>query len=100
MLDTHCIIRTQNAGVFAGTLYTHDQTTRHATLHNARRLWTWAGAASLSELSQKGTAKPRECKFPAPVPEILLAEVIEIIPTSQVAQQSINSVPVWTAHLN
>lgn len=89
------IIRTRSAGVFAGHLSSYkDQT---AILSNARRLWFWSGAASLSQLSVDGTSNPSGCKFPVAVPEVTLPEVIEILPLSEKARASIDSVPVWKA---
>lgn len=93
---THVIARTHSAGVFAGTIKSRDG--KEAVLTDARRIWYWEGAASLSELATKGTSKPSACKFPAPVAEVLLTEVIEIIPTTEVARMSIAEVPTWTRH--
>ena len=70
---------------------------REVVLTDARRLWYWAGAASLSELAVRGTSKPTECKFPVSVPRVLLLEAIEILDVTAKAQASIASVPVWTA---
>lgn len=89
----YVIVRTYTAGVFAGTL-THREG-KEATLANARRLWYWSGAASLSQLAQSGTSKPRSCKFPEPVGQIILTEVIEILSVTPDAQKSIEEVPVW-----
>jgi hypothetical protein len=60
----YVIVRTYSAGVFAGTL--RERNGKEVTLHNARRIWYWAGAASLSQLAQSGTSKPNQCKFPEP----------------------------------
>lgn len=54
----YVIVRAARAGVFAGNLVT--RTGQEATIANARRLWYWAGAASLSQLAQSGTSKPKE----------------------------------------
>lgn len=89
------IVRTYSAGVFAGVLKEHDRKTQHAVVTNARRLWFWSGAASLSQLSQDGVSDPAGCKFPAAVPEVELAQVIEILPLSDKAKASIEGVPVW-----
>lgn len=93
---THAIVRTYSAGVFAGTIQSRDG--KEIILTNARRIWYWEGAASLSELAEKGTSKPSGCKFPAPVSEVLLTEVIEITPTTEAARKSIEEVPTWTNH--
>ena len=92
MIGRHCIIRC-TAGVFAGTLKSHSGT--EAVVTDARRIWYWSGAATLSQLAVDGTADPDNCKFPTPVPEILLTGVNEIIPTTDKARASIASVPVW-----
>jgi hypothetical protein len=94
----YVIVRSYDAGAFAGELKEHDRVTRHAVLANARRLWYWSGAASLSELSQKGVSNPNGCKFPAEVPEQLIANVIEVIPCTEAARESIAKVPLWTKH--
>ena len=93
MIGKHCIVRTHSAGVFAGILKSRDG--KEAVVTNARRIWYWDGAASLSQLAVDGTSKPKNCKFPVSVHEILLTDVIEIIPTTKVAQESIEEVPVW-----
>jgi len=93
MIGKYVIARTYSAGVFAGTLKSRDG--KESVLTNARRIWYWAGAASLSQLAMEGTNRPTECKFPCPVDEVLLTETIEIIQCSEVAQKSIQEVPVW-----
>ena len=93
MIGRYCMVRTYSAGVFAGTIKSRDG--KEALLTDARRIWYWAGAASLSQLANEGTSAPKDCKFPAPVPEVLLTEVIEIIPISDIARKSIDSVQPW-----
>lgn len=89
------IVRTRSAGVFAGDLQSFKEGI--AVVANARRLWYWSGAASLSQLSVEGVKNPGACKFPVAVPEVTLPEVIEILPVSKKARASIDSVPVWSA---
>ena len=88
-----CMVRTYSAGVFLGEVASKDGKEVH--LKNARRMWYWDGAASLSQLATEGTSAPKNCKFPAPVPDVLLTEAIEIIPASEAAIASIAAVPVW-----
>ena len=64
---------------------------------NARRLWYWSGAASLSQLAMQGTSRPNECKFPLPVERIVLTEAIEILDVTESARANIEAVPVWRA---
>lgn len=91
----YSIIRTYSAGVFAG--YIKSRNGKEAVITNARRLWYWSGAASLSELSLNGAKNPEQCKFPAEVSEVTLTEVIEILPCTKEAEKSIKAVPVWEA---
>jgi len=87
------MVRTQLAGVFAGTVARREGS--EAELTGARRIWYWDGAASLSQLATNGTTKPSGCKFPCEVDEVLLVGVIEIIPITDKAKASIASVPEW-----
>ncbi len=90
----YVIVRTYSAGVFAGTLVSRKG--KEVVLTNARRLWYWAGAASLSELAVRGTSQPALCKFPVAVPRVELTEAIEILDVTAKAIASIEGVPVWT----
>ena len=89
----YVICRTYSAGVFAG--YIEKEEGQEVTLRQARRIWYWDGAASLSQLATNGTSKPENCKFPCTVDIVRLKQVIEIIPCTKEAQESINSVPIW-----
>lgn len=95
MEEPYVIVRTYSAGVFAGRLVSRDG--REATLRDARRLWYWAGAASLSELAVRGTSQPKKCKFPTAVARVVLLEAIEILDVTDEARASIEAVPVWSA---
>ena len=91
----YVIVRTYSAGVFAGYLESRDG--KEGVMLQARRIWYWSGAASLSELAMKGVSKPDDCKFPCIVDKITLTEIIEIIECTKEAKKSITDVPVWTA---
>jgi len=89
----YCIVRTYSAGVFAG--YLEKREGQEAVVRNARRIWYWNGAASLSQLSVDGTSKPNSCKFPCEVDKVELMQVIEIIECTEIARKSIQGVPLW-----
>ena len=89
----YVIVRTTSAGVFAG--YIDSRKGREVVLSQARRIWYWDGAASLSQLAMTGTSKPQTCKFPQEVDRVVLTEAIEILDVTQEAKASIASVPVW-----
>jgi len=58
MNNKYVIVRTYSAGVFAGTLVSREG--REVTLADARRIWYWDGAASLSQLAMEGTKETRQ----------------------------------------
>ena len=89
----YVMVRTYSAGVFAG--YVKSRKGQEVVLTNARRIWFWSGAASLSQLATDGTSNPDGCKFPCEVSEVLLTQVIEIISITKKAEKSIKGVPVW-----
>ena len=89
----YVMCRTENAGVFAG--YLKSRNGREVVLQDARRIWYWKGAASLSQLAMEGTKNPADCKFACPVDEVLLTELIEMIPITQKAKSNIDAVKEW-----
>lgn len=76
-LGDRVLIRTYSAGVHFGTLIEINGQEVH--LEQARRLWSWNGALSLSEIAVKGI-NISTSKISVPVAEILLTQAIEIIP--------------------
>lgn len=89
------IVRTYSAGVFYGEIVSRKG--QEVKMKNARRLWYWDGAASLSQLAVSGTTKPQNCKFPVAVPDVLVTQAIEILEVMPAAQKSIEGVAVWMA---
>lgn len=89
----YVIVRTYSAGVFAGNL--ESRTGREVVLRDARRIWYWSGAASLSQLAVDGTSDPENCKFPVAVDRVELLEAIEILDVTPAAEASIKAVNVW-----
>ena len=89
----YVIVRTYSAGVFAGELESRNG--QEVVLRNARRIWYWSGAASLSQLAMEGTKDPNGCKFPCAVDRVELLQAIEIIDVTPQAMKSIKAVPIW-----
>jgi hypothetical protein len=94
MIGKYVVVRADRAGVFAGTLTEKSGT--EVIMEQARRIWYWDGAASLSEMAINGVSKPENCKFPAPLQKILVLGVIEIIPCTKKAEESLKGVPIWS----
>jgi len=96
MKKKYVMVRTYAMGVFAGTLEP-ESTETCKVLTNARRIWHWSGAASLSQLATDGTSDPENCKFPCEVARVELTspqgfEVLDVTPT---ARKSIAEVEIW-----
>lgn len=89
----YVIVRTYSAGVFAGFL--ESKKGQEVVMRQARRLWYWDGAASLSQLAVDGVSRPQNCKFPVAVDRIELTQAIEILDVTPGAQKCIEQVPVW-----
>lgn len=92
-METRKIVRANGAGVFFGEIVEKNGDT--VTMKNARRLWYWSGASSLSELAQHGVARPNECKFPCTVDEVEVFNVLEILSVTEEAGRSIDEVKEW-----
>lgn len=92
-LSKKCVVRGDCSGVFFGTVKSIDG--RIVELENVRRLWYWDGANSISDLAIQGTKKPEKCKFTKAVNQLLLTDVIEIIPATQEAITNIESIKAW-----
>jgi hypothetical protein len=91
MVGAECIVRTQSAGVWFGVIQAKDG--REVIVKNARRLWRWKAAESLSlsAVARYGV-DPRRCKFAPAVGSVWL-EAIELIPVTPGAAASIKEVP-------
>ena len=92
-IGKYCIIRSDRAGVFAGTVEEHDG--QSVVLRNVRRLWYWDGAASISQIAVDGVKEPQNCKFTMAVDTLALFDVIEIIPATEKAREVIEGVEIW-----
>lgn len=88
-----CIVRCYGAGVFCARVESLEGQT--AQLLEARRLWYWDGAASLSQLAMEGVKVPENCKFTMTVPRMTVTQVLEIIPCTEQAIASIGGVKEW-----
>ena len=89
----YCIVRTYSAGVFAG--YVESRNGQEVVMRQARRIFYWDGAASLSQLAVDGTCKPQNCKFPCAVDKVELLQAIEILECTEKAKKSIEGVKTW-----
>lgn len=96
MNKKYSIIRTHSAGVWMGVVKSLNGSI--AIITEARRLWYWSGAASLSQLSVEGTKRPNDCKFAMTITDedgVYLPQVIEVLPCTGVAAENIKAVKEW-----
>lgn len=80
------MIRTYSAGVHFGRLVSRKG--KEVKLKDAHRVFYWANACTLSQLSVDGSTDPSN-KISMGVEEIILTEAIEVIKMSQVAFDSL-----------
>jgi hypothetical protein len=82
-LGQHVVLRTENAGVHIGVL--SYIVNGEAVLSDARRLWYWKGAFTLSEVATKGV-EVNGTRMAVSVPSMQVNGVIEVIPTTEAAR--------------
>ena len=93
IIGKYCIVRCFRASVFAGTVA--DREGQAVLIRDARRIWSWSGAASLSQLALDGTKEPNECKFTVACESVVVLDAIEIIPCTDAAQRRICGGKKW-----
>ena len=87
------IVRTNRAGVFYGEVKKREGDT--VTMANVRKVWYWDGACAVEELAANGTTEPESCKFTVKVKEMTVMQAIQIIPCTEKAVKSLESVKEW-----
>lgn len=93
MIGKYVIVRGNRSGVFAGTFAGMERGLTRLT--DCRRLWYWDGAASDFQIATDGTTRPDKCRFTVTVAEIILTDVIEVIPASETAEKRIKEIKEW-----
>ena len=96
VLGRDCIIRGDRSGVFFGCVEKIDPATNTVELERAIHIWSWRGAANTAELAAHGVAEPNDCKFVEAPDRIQIWDVIEVIPCSAKAAESLSNVPIWS----
>lgn len=92
-MEKYYIVRGDRSGVFFGHI--KERNGQEVTMTEVCRLWYWDGAASISQLAESGTTKPKSCKFTVTVDEALVLDAIEIDECSDKAVRSIKEVKKW-----
>lgn len=93
MIGKICMFRTYSAGVHFGELV--EKNNQECLVKNARRVFYWTDACSLSQLAMEGSKDISNCKIAMVVSEIVLDQVIEIIPMSKEAIDVLGGAKDW-----
>lgn len=90
-----CIVRCYSAGVFFGEVkeVTSAANGLNVRLGNARKVWYWDGAAAVEQLSQDGCND--SSKITVAVPELVVANAVQIIPCSDKAIKNLKAKKEW-----
>ncbi len=88
----YVLVRTYAAGIHFGFIKEYDPKTRHMVLKNARRLWFWKGAFTPSAVALNGV---KDAKISVTLPEMIVTEVIEIMPLGKAIQKQLSEFPTY-----
>ncbi len=92
----YVLIRTYSAGVHIGYLSSKEYTASGIVvkLLDTRRVYSWSGAMTLSQLALEGSKKQELCKITVRIPENEMV-AIEVIPVSELAFDNLNKIEEW-----
>lgn len=93
MIGKCCMFRTYSAGVHFGVLVEKNEQT--CLVKNSQRIYSWVKACSLSQLAMEGSKNLDACRISIPVDEIVLEQVIEIIPMPESTVAAFREVKQW-----
>lgn len=92
-LNEKYLVRCDRSGVFYGEVVEIQGTT--VKIKNARKIFYWTGANCLEQLATEGTKSPNDCKFTVLVDEIIIFDLIQLLPCSLDAISNIEGVREW-----
>jgi hypothetical protein len=87
------LIRSYASGVHYGILKEYDFYTRHVLLEKVRRIWSWSGAFTLSQVANDG---PKEGKLSQELQHMIVSQIEEIVECSEKAIAVMNAIPNHT----
>lgn len=92
-IGKYVVARCYAAGVHVGVLRDYDFKTRHATLTESRRIWSWEGAFTLNAVANDA---PTGGKISQEVDSVTVSQVEEIIPCTEKAEKALRKVKAHT----
>ena len=92
-MEKYYIVRGDRSGVFAGRIV--ERKGSEVTMTDVRRIWSWEGACSLSQMANEGVKRPKDCRFSVTVDELLILDAIEILTCTPAAEENLRAVPEW-----
>lgn len=84
------LVRSVNAGVYYGTLEEVEGST--VRMSNVRNIYRWDGAACLAQMANEGILGGQ---ISQPVSEMIIMEVCQIMPLTEIAKISLEKQPIW-----
>ena len=92
LIGKKVVVRSSPSGVWMGELVAADDA--QVKLHNARRAWSWEGAASCSGLAVEG---PSGGRITSPVRTVIVHDVCEALEATKEAIGRWDEVKPWVA---
>jgi len=89
----YVVVRGDRSGVFAG--YLKSMNKQEVILTKGRKLWYWKGAYTIENLAVDGTSNPSKCNFTVVVDEMVITDVIQVLPTTKKAEKVVKGVKEW-----
>ncbi len=89
--EDYFIVRTNRAGVFFGKI--KSRTSQEVVMADVRKIYYWEGACAVEQISQDGVSD--NSKLTVVVPEMTIAEPLQIIQCTPKATANLKSHTSW-----
>lgn len=92
------LLRCNMAGCHYGYMYEEGEMSGEffkVTLLQSRRIWSWAGAHTLSDLAMNGSTNPKDCQVSLPIEGKHILAACEIIRCSEKGKASLQGIQIW-----
>ena len=88
------LVRGIQSGVYFGTLAAREG--QECELKNVRNIWKWRGANNLLDMAKNGVDEDsNENRFSNWVDSLVLTDVCEIVPCTELASKQLEGVKEW-----